>query len=194
MGKENRQRIADKRLECVPIKAQARGCGSTGDGLKGLFSAPRVRGPQIVEIGHAQGPHNVGRHQGCLLECLPVAEPGGEFDGQHAAPQRARIYLAPLLACLGQYLGHQLVYRAGCCLGKLGQRCLEGTAQAARLLCSQCKEQLPTLIGPAPCFVARLRGRFRWQIIVRAADVHPLLRDVALPPGWTIDVDPVTTL
>ena len=50
------------------------------------------------------------------------------------------------------------------------------------------------LAGPAPCFVSRLRGRYRWQILALASDVHPLLQDMALPAGWTIDVDPVTTL
>ncbi len=51
-----------------------------------------------------------------------------------------------------------------------------------------------SLIGPAPCFVARLRGRYRWQIIVKADDVHPLLNAVDLPTGWTVDIDPVSLL
>ena len=50
------------------------------------------------------------------------------------------------------------------------------------------------LIGPAPCFFSRLAGRWRWQIVVRAADPLPLLRDVALPRGWRVDVDPVSLL
>ena len=51
-----------------------------------------------------------------------------------------------------------------------------------------------TLIGPVPCFVTRLRGRYRWQIIIQAQDVQPLLRGVPLPAGWTVDVDPVSLL
>jgi primosomal protein N' (replication factor Y) len=50
------------------------------------------------------------------------------------------------------------------------------------------------LIGPVPCFFSRVQGRYRWQIVVRSADPMPLLRDVALPRGWRIDVDPVTLL
>ncbi len=53
------------------------------------------------------------------------------------------------------------------------------------------------LIGPAPCFAARVNGTYRWQLIARA---HPgagvrlsQLRDY-LPPGWSIDVDPVDLL
>jgi primosomal protein N' (replication factor Y) len=50
------------------------------------------------------------------------------------------------------------------------------------------------LIGPAPGYVSRLRGRYRWQIIVKAPDVHPLLEGLPLPPGWSVDVDPVSLL
>jgi primosomal protein N' (replication factor Y) len=50
------------------------------------------------------------------------------------------------------------------------------------------------LIGPAPCFFGRVQGRSRWQIVVRAPDPMPLLRDVALPWGWRADVDPVSLL
>jgi len=50
------------------------------------------------------------------------------------------------------------------------------------------------LIGPAPCFFSRIQDRYRWQIIVRAADPTPLLQDVALHRGWRVNVDPVTLL
>jgi len=50
------------------------------------------------------------------------------------------------------------------------------------------------LIGPAPCFLDRVEGRYRWQIVVRAPDPMPLLQDVALPWGWRVDADPVTLL
>ena len=48
-----------------------------------------------------------------------------------------------------------------------------------------------SLIGPAPAFTHRLRGRFRWQLILRTADPSHLLDGVALPQGWTVDVDPL---
>jgi len=50
------------------------------------------------------------------------------------------------------------------------------------------------LIGPAPGYVSRLRGRYRWQVIVKAPDVHPVLAGLPLPPGWSVDVDPVSLL
>ena len=50
------------------------------------------------------------------------------------------------------------------------------------------------IIGPAPCFFKRLRGRYRWQIVVLAPEPSTLLRDVVLPEGWRVEVDPVTLL
>jgi len=50
------------------------------------------------------------------------------------------------------------------------------------------------LIGPVPAFFRRVRGEYRYQIIVRGADPHALLADLALPLGWRVDVDPVSVL
>ena len=50
------------------------------------------------------------------------------------------------------------------------------------------------LIGPSPMFFGRLRGRFRWQIILRGQDPSCLLVDVSLPQGWVVDVDPIGLL
>jgi primosomal protein N' (replication factor Y) len=50
------------------------------------------------------------------------------------------------------------------------------------------------VLGPAPAFFRHLRGRTRWQVIVQSPDPHALLADFPLPPGWRIDVDPVSLL
>ena len=50
------------------------------------------------------------------------------------------------------------------------------------------------LVGPAPAFFARLRGKYRWQILVRGTDPTQLVRDMRLPLGWRVDVDPVSVL
>ncbi len=50
------------------------------------------------------------------------------------------------------------------------------------------------LIGPAPCFTAKVRGEYLWQVVVAADDVAPLLRSFPVPYGWTLDVDPVSML
>jgi primosomal protein N' (replication factor Y) len=49
------------------------------------------------------------------------------------------------------------------------------------------------LIGPAPCFFERLRGLFRWQIVLRAANPTRWIPE-ALPEGWIVDIDPVSLL
>ena len=47
------------------------------------------------------------------------------------------------------------------------------------------------VLGPSPAFIQRLRGRFRWQIILRGANPNALLSKISIPQGWIIDVDPV---
>lgn len=50
------------------------------------------------------------------------------------------------------------------------------------------------LIAPAPAFFHRVRGEYRYQILVRGPEPHALLEDIALPLGWRVDVDPVSVL
>ena len=50
-----------------------------------------------------------------------------------------------------------------------------------------------SLIGPAPAFFHQLRGRYRWQILLRAVDPAVLLTEMRYPRGWTLDIDPVGT-
>jgi primosomal protein N' (replication factor Y) len=48
-----------------------------------------------------------------------------------------------------------------------------------------------TIIGPAPAFVARLRGRYRWQLTLRGNQPARLVEKMDLPVGWAVDMDPV---
>lgn len=48
--------------------------------------------------------------------------------------------------------------------------------------------------GPAPAYVARVRGRWRWQIVLKGLDPAELVRDFVLPQNWSVDVDPVSLL
>jgi len=50
------------------------------------------------------------------------------------------------------------------------------------------------ILGPSPAFVARLRGRWRWNVILRGAGPAGFLASETLPRGWVVDVDPVTLL
>jgi primosomal protein N' (replication factor Y) len=57
-----------------------------------------------------------------------------------------------------------------------------------------------SVVGPAPAFIQRARGRWRWHLILRIpSDAEQAQRDSlldALGPlhGWSIDVDPAHVL
>jgi primosomal protein N' (replication factor Y) len=53
--------------------------------------------------------------------------------------------------------------------------------------------QQADIVGPAPAVMERLQGKYRWQMILRGQDLHPLLR-ILHAPGWQIDIDPVSIL
>lgn len=50
------------------------------------------------------------------------------------------------------------------------------------------------IIGPAPAFIRKLRGRCRWQLILRGTDLSAFLAPVELGRGWTADIDPMTLI
>ncbi|MBN1692257.1 MAG: primosomal protein N' [Dehalococcoidales bacterium] len=51
-----------------------------------------------------------------------------------------------------------------------------------------------SIIGPAPAFIHRLRGRYRWQLILRGQNLTALLSQVTFGQGWAVDVDPVSLI
>lgn len=50
----------------------------------------------------------------------------------------------------------------------------------------------PEIIGPSEPWPARLRGRWRCQLVLRGADPAPLLRAIELPRGCTAEIDPTS--
>jgi primosomal protein N' (replication factor Y) len=50
------------------------------------------------------------------------------------------------------------------------------------------------VLGPAPAYFGRIRGRYRWQVILRGAEPSKALDEVAMPQGWIVDVDPASVL
>ncbi|MFN8511758.1 MAG: primosomal protein N' [Thermomicrobiales bacterium] len=50
------------------------------------------------------------------------------------------------------------------------------------------------IMGPTPCFAAKMRDLYQWQLIIRSGDLDAVLRHLRVPPSWTIDVDPVSML
>ena len=70
----------------------------------------------------------------------------------------------------------------------------EGLAAAVRAALARRGLPESDLIGPAPPFFARLRDRYRWQIILRHADPAEFLRAIKIHQGWRVDVAPVSVL
>jgi len=52
---------------------------------------------------------------------------------------------------------------------------------------------LSTVIGPVPCFFAKVGGYYRWQIILRGSNPREILHGVKLD-GWRVEVDPISLL
>jgi len=50
------------------------------------------------------------------------------------------------------------------------------------------------ILGPTPSFPSRLKGYYRWHIILRGSKPELLLNKIMVPRGWTIEVDPVTVM
>jgi primosomal protein N' (replication factor Y) len=76
---------------------------------------------------------------------------------------------------------------------------IEATALAGRLerLIADLTLDQADIVGPAPALLERLRGHYRWHVILRAPDPLPILDELTgedLPPGWSVDVDPTSSV
>lgn len=52
----------------------------------------------------------------------------------------------------------------------------------------------PDVLGPAAAYIRRVRGEYRWGILVRGRAPGELIARVRLGPRWTVDIDPVNLL
>ena len=50
------------------------------------------------------------------------------------------------------------------------------------------------IAGPAPGIPERIRGHYRWNLLVRGRNLHRFLEDVRLPPNGVVDLDPAHLL
>src|SRR5207245_11166389 len=83
------------------------------------------------------------------------------------------------------------------CSGSSDERVFETISSRARELRSAVRRLGLVdvdVIGPSPPYRRRPAGRWRWQLLVRAADPTGLLAQFDWELGWSIDIDPVTTL
>jgi primosomal protein N' (replication factor Y) len=69
--------------------------------------------------------------------------------------------------------------------------------KAAQALAATLQQDFPgaTIEGPAPSFHPRERGKYSWQLLVKASHRKTLTAIIAgLPSGWSYDIDPVNLL
>jgi primosomal protein N' (replication factor Y) len=72
--------------------------------------------------------------------------------------------------------------------------CIRETERMSRLLAAEKDRRgIPDLrlIGPVPAFVPRVRGHYRWQLVICGTDLSDFLSDVVFPRGWVVDIDPL---
>lgn len=61
----------------------------------------------------------------------------------------------------------------------------------------KCEEGIHQLLGPAPSFLFKLRGRYRYNMLLKLAPNDARCKTMILsllPSGWEVDVDPIDSL
>jgi primosomal protein N' (replication factor Y) len=74
------------------------------------------------------------------------------------------------------------------------QRATAELAERVRTLAERMRLDDWGLIGPAPAFLSRIRGRWRWHLLLRVHDPLPILTALGPLTGWMVDVDPAHVL
>jgi len=71
--------------------------------------------------------------------------------------------------------------------------CKDEAERVARLIEAEAARGIVDVqvLGPTPGLIARRRGRYEWQMILRGNDSHSVLSGMTLPQGWSVDVDPL---
>jgi len=78
------------------------------------------------------------------------------------------------------------------------EQCAVESDEMARVLARHAKNRgvSADLLGPTPAFATRVRGKYQWQIVLRAEPdaLNDLLIGLPSRPGWWVDVDPQSLL
>ncbi|CAN5761253.1 primosomal protein N' [soil metagenome] len=74
------------------------------------------------------------------------------------------------------------------------QRALDFAGEIEQYVLEHAEAQGVDLLGPAPAFAVRVRGQYGWQILLRGDAAPRVMGAIRIPPGWIIDVDPVSLL
>lgn len=124
-----------------------------------------------------------------ILQSFDPAQPVIQFAAQHDVngfyeyelEQRKRLGYPPFSRLV------RLEYR------EQDQLSAEREARKVAEKLSTINDKQLAVIGPVPCFFAKVNNEYRWQIILRGARPQELLRGVKLD-GWRLEVDPISLL
>lgn len=128
-------------------------------------------------------------HGRVIIQTLRPEEPAVQAAAAHDVdgffeaelPRRGRLGFPPFRRMARLVVSHEHNDYA---LEEAGRVASELHARAA---------ELPSvdIRGPSPPSIPRVRGRYRWQLLVFAADPAAVLEGVELSAAWSIDIDPV---
>ena len=150
------------------------------------FAAERVFQVLTQVAGRAGRGERGGR---VVLQTFDPSNPvirfaaGHDVNGFHAyeLEQRRRLGYPPFARLV------RLEYRSE------DQEAAEKEASKVAEMLSTFRSPLSTVIGPVPCFFAKVGGYYRWQVILRGSNPKESLRGIRLD-GWRVEVDPISLL
>ena len=67
-------------------------------------------------------------------------------------------------------------------------------AESIKEILAQPRYESSSLIGPVPCFFARIDRRYRWHALICGAETRAILRQLSIKPQWQVDLDPIDVL
>ena len=50
------------------------------------------------------------------------------------------------------------------------------------------------ILGPTPGYPSRMRGKFRWNIVLKGPELQKFFSTIDISQGWVVDVDPVSII
>jgi primosomal protein N' (replication factor Y) (superfamily II helicase) len=129
------------------------------------------------------------RHGRVIIQTLRPEEPAiqavadHDVDGFFEAelPRRARLGLPPYRRLARLLVAHEHGDYAREEAGRIATELLRRAAALPGV----------DVRGPSPSSIPRLRGRYRWQILLLAPDPRELIVNLELSPAWTVDIDPI---
>ena len=52
----------------------------------------------------------------------------------------------------------------------------------------------PDILGPTPAYIPRIRGEYRYQVLMRGRNPSRMLESTRLGDHWHVDIDPASLL